>query len=580
MSSVKFLRRIALGCALLAATSACSREPERHSVLLITMDTTRADVLGCYKGGKPGITPNIEALAREAIVFDRARTVAPLTQPAHASMLTGLYPPRHGMRDNGLVPLPNSARTLAEAARDAGYQTAAFLSAAVLDRVWGLAQGFDVYESPRSDAAHTTVLIHDRVASETAEHALAWLARRDKQRPYFLWVHFFDPHSPYVPPKQFLDQASGVEYLGEVAAMDHSIGRVIDALRAEGTLDETVVLAVSDHGESLGQHGEPTHSTLCYEPTIKAPFLLRLPRAERGGTRSNDVVSVVDVLPTLLEAMALEVPSSIDGVSVYTPGQVPADRAVYFESYCGYLNFHWAPLAGVADARGKYLHTTNPQLFDADQDPFEKVDLVQQRAADAETYRTRLHALVARPPLARDEEGAISDDAHAQIQALGYAGAGDPSADLPGPLDHTPDRPSPHLRTKELRAIHRATIAGEQGDRAQAIAALREILAENEKNSYALDLLAKYSIDDGQVAEAIELLRRRHALGKARATSHLNLARCLDRTGDLAGAAEQYRIALQERPDDPELLREFVGVLERLGNESEARAFRARLDAR
>lgn len=573
--SARALRASVAGALGLLVMSGCDRTREpRFSTVLITLDTTRADVLGCYRG-LPGITPNLDALATECVVYDAARSVAPLTQPSHASMMTGLYPPRHTLRDNGLAPLPDSAATLAESAREAGFQTAAFVSAAVLDRSWGLAQGFDVYDQPASDPLRTTVQIHDRPAAETQIRAQEWLAKRDRTKPFFLWIHFFDPHSPCVPPQEFLEQAGGNAYLGEVAAMDHAVGEIVATLRAQTLLDQTLLLVVADHGESLGQHGEPTHSTLCYESTIRVPLLVRHPDARRANQRSAEIVSVVDVHATLCDAMRIAIPGGLDGASLFQ-GVIPEDRGVYFESYCGYLNFNWSPLAGFADKRGKYLHSTSPQLFDIQSDPQEKVNLIAERAGDIEHYKRGIAAVARGTALARSPIGAVDDAMQAQIQALGYAGAGDPTAELPGPLDAT-GKPSPHERTKELRTIHRVTVAAEENRVGEAIGLLQEILSENPGNVFALDLLGKYLIDENRIPEATEVLRRRHALGPARLTSHLNLGKCLESQGDFAGAAAQFRRAFEMRPDNAELCADLVRTLELAGQIPEAQLVRAQL---
>ncbi len=564
--------------ALALLFSGCADEDgasERLSAVLITLDTTRADVLGCYRG-LPGITPNLDALAKECVVYDAARSVAPLTQPSHASMLTGLYPPRHTVRDNGLAPLPSSAVTLAETARDAGFQTAAFVSAVVLDRSWGLAQGFDVYDQPASDPLRTSIQIHDRPAADTWSKAKAWLGRRDTSKPFFLWIHFFDPHSPCVPPQRFLDQANGNPYLGEVSSMDHVVGEVVATLRAEALLDRSLLLVVADHGEALGQHGEPTHSTLCYETTIRVPLLVRHPGAKRANERSAEIVSVIDVHPTLSDAMRLPVPRGIDGVSLLR-GPIAEDRGVYFETYCGYLNFDWSPLAGFADRRGKYLHSSKPQLFDTAQDPQEKNDLVEARAGELGRYRQGIAAVAALPALARAPMEAVDEAMQAQLQALGYAGGGDPTAELPGPLEAI-DKPAPHERTKELRNIQRATVAADEKKIDEAIALLRDVLAEKPRNTFALDLLAKHLIDENRIAEATDVLKKRHALGGVRLTSHLNLARCLESQGDFAGAADQFRRAFEMRPDNPELCADLVRTLELAGRAEEARALREQLE--
>ncbi|RKY18760.1 MAG: hypothetical protein DRQ55_12525, partial [Planctomycetota bacterium] len=208
------------------------------SGLLITLDTTNPGALGCY-GGAQGLSPALDALARESVVYDYAHSVAPLTLPAHASMLTGLYPLRHGVRDNGHTPLPAAAATLAEFAAEAGLQTAAFVAAAVMDAPYGLDQGFDVYRTPRAGSAQVGGSPGSRPGAEISADAVRWLRERDTSRPFFLWVHYFEPHAPYEPAPRFLDRVAGDAYLGEVAAMDDAVGALLSVLRGEGLLDQT-----------------------------------------------------------------------------------------------------------------------------------------------------------------------------------------------------------------------------------------------------------------------------------------------------------------------------------------------------
>lgn len=370
IGAVKTPLRPWLAGLLMAPLAACSQQPKRPDLILITLDTTRSDALGCYgRSGDP--TPNLDALAREGVRFTQARSVAPLTLPSHASMLTGLYPPRHTVRDNGQAVLPQSARTAAECLEDAGYETAAFVSAAVLDEPWGIAQGFQYFDAPQ-DTGDGSAHVGERSGREVIDSALAWLPARDAKRPLFLWVHLFDPHAPYEPPADALARAGGNAYLGEVVETDRQVGRLLAALRAYASFDASAVLVVADHGEALGQHGEPTHSALCYEPSIHVPLILRLPSGEQAGRVEDKLVSVADIFPTLLELAGESVPERIDSRSLRTPD---AARAVYFESYSGWLNHGWSPLIGLAQGREKYLWSETHELYDLRLDPREKLDL-------------------------------------------------------------------------------------------------------------------------------------------------------------------------------------------------------------
>jgi len=283
-SSVRLVAGLAAGLLAMACGDA---QPAPRSALLITLDTTRADVLGPY-GGPPGLAPTIERMAREGVVFERAYSVAPLTQPSHASMMTGLWPPVHGVRENGLNALPPAAETVAERARARGLQTAAFVAAVVLDAAFGLDQGFDTYVGPARKGESTTSHVAELPGDVVVDRALAWLSARERRKPFFLWVHLFDPHGPYTPPpayqRQGRNEATSL-YAGEVSFADAQVGRLLDALRADGTLEETFVLLVADHGEAFGEHGEPTHGAYVWDTTLHVPLILRYPHGARAGER-------------------------------------------------------------------------------------------------------------------------------------------------------------------------------------------------------------------------------------------------------------------------------------------------------
>lgn len=563
-------------CASILALAGCARSPEAPCAVLITLDTTRADAIGCL-GGRAGVTPRLDDLARECVVYTAASTVAPVTLPAHASMLTGLVPPRHTLRDNGLRPLPAEATTIAEIARAGGCETAAFVAAAVLERSWGLAQGFDVYDQPAQEAGGPTAHIEERPSTEVVAAARAWLADRDASKPYFLWVHLFDPHAPYEPPARFLEAAGGIAYLGEVAAMDHAVGELLDALRRDPAWDRTTLIVAADHGESLGQHGEPTHSVFCYRPVIRVPMLVRHPGGVRGGERSGETVSVVDVFPTMVEALSLAVPEGLDGISL-ARGGVPADRGVYFESYVGWLNHGWSPIVGFADARGKLIASPGSELFAPEGDPYEKNDRAPAEPAEVERYRARIAEIARRPALRAADPGDVDEATRARIRALGYAGAGDPGAVMPEPLADT-GLPSPKERVAELAEYYAALQEANAGRTANAIEKLEGIARANPGNVAALDVLGSLLVKAGRSREAIPVLERILARGPRRVTTHTGLGRCYESLRELDRALEQYEAAAELKPGGAGEIADVARVLEALGRGDEARAWRERGDA-
>lgn len=335
--AVRFVGALAL--ALAAGLSAACGEGHREpapSVLLVTLDTTRADHLGAY-GGPRGVTPRLDELAERAVVFTRAYAVAPMTLPAHASILTGRLPTRTGLRWNGDQKLAAAVPTLAERFRDGGYSTAAFVSAAVLDRAFGLDRGFSAYDAEVSGAASRWKA--ERPATETVRRALAWLAAQPADRPVFLWVHLFEPHDPYRPPEPFAGRFPKDPYSAEIAAADDALGPLFATARfAPGS--RAIVSVVGDHGESLGEHGEATHGILLYDSTLHVPWLLVAPGL--AARKVELATSQVDLAPTLLGlagVAALAATTEIDGTDLtaglranFPGGTAARGRTLYAES--------------------------------------------------------------------------------------------------------------------------------------------------------------------------------------------------------------------------------------------------------
>jgi arylsulfatase A-like enzyme len=492
----------------LAPGAACGTDgpaspPARRSVLLVTLDTTRADALSCY-GGPEGTTPVLDALARESVLFERAYTPAPITLSAHASLLTGLYPLRHGLRDNGIAALDPAATTLAEAARAAGVQTAAFVGAVVLDRSLGLDQGFEHYDGPtlrRSTSGHPT----ERSAREVIDATLAWLEGRERARPFFAWVHLYDAHHPYAPRRALPEKSSERErYLAEVSEMDAELGRLFARLVAEDLWRETVVCVTSDHGEAFGEHGELTHGAFCWNTTLHVPLLLRYPDGARSARRVSELVSLVDVAPTLAEALGVALAPDIDGRA---PLGARADAdGLYFESYTGYLAFGWSPLAGWIDARGKYVHSSRPEFFDLARDPGEEHDLAERRSADLERHRAAIAALAQRPALVGlAAHGSLAPELRAGIQALGYAAVEPEEGAFPHPLAPS-DRPSPHDRVGVWRESLLAKERMNRGRFEEAAEQLERLVALDPGNGFLRNELATARMRLKQYQAALDVL--------------------------------------------------------------------------
>ena len=340
-----------------------------YNVVIITSDTTRADHIGCY-GNRSVETPVIDKLAREGILFSQAVTPSPNTMPAHSSLLTGLYPFRHGVRANGTFRLDGQVTTLAERLKAKGYRTGAVISAFVLDSRFGLDQGFDLYHDDLTKGMqYSPHMYRERAAELTNEPAAAWL-RENGDQPFFLWVHYFDPHAVYMPPEPFRTRYAYDLYDGEIAYVDSQIGALLDQLDALGVRERTLVIYTSDHGEGLGEHGEFSHSLLIYDATMHIPLIVHAPQALPQGKVIDQQCSLVDVVPTVLALLGEPVPKDLDGVNLCAP-PVEENRPVLIETIATMTLHGWAPLLGVRRTNYKYILAPTPETYDLRRDPRE-----------------------------------------------------------------------------------------------------------------------------------------------------------------------------------------------------------------
>jgi len=393
-----------------------------RNVLLVTLDTTRPDRIGCY-GNSAIETRNIDRLAASGVVFTNALATSPVTLPTHASILTGLYPHRHEARDNALYRLSSEHTTLAEVLSAHGYVTAAFVSSFVLDARFGLAQGFDHFDDYTGRRSSVTGNA-ERRADETTDRALAWLSR-ERRRPFFLWVHYYDPHVVYKPPVEVEDRAEN-PYDGEIVFVDQQLGRLLDAVAA-ATAGRALVVLTADHGEALGEQGEWTHGYLLQEATLRIPLIMSAPGGLGRGFRFDKRVSQVDLMPTLLALLGIPAPTDLDGVDLLArPGTA---RPVLAEAHSGHANYGWARLAAIYRGSHKYVDGPVPELYDLDRDPLAHHNLAGEQRALAADLRRQLRALrgpnaeLLPPPAFELNPGDVE-----RLQALGYAAGGLPEA--------------------------------------------------------------------------------------------------------------------------------------------------------
>jgi arylsulfatase A-like enzyme len=406
------------------------------NLLVVTLDTTRADHLGAY-GFQSISTPNIDWLARDGILFLQTSAAAPLTMPAHASLYTGRFPFGHGVRDNADFALDPGQTTLAEVLQQQGYDTGAFVSSVVLASSRGLNQGFDSY---RDDFVSVPGALRRR-ADEVTDDALSWLARAGSSR-FFAWLHFYDAHAPYQPRSPYLESYVARPYDAEIAFMDEQVGRVLDFLRQGDLLDRTIVVVIADHGEGLGDHREAGHGIFVYDSVIRVPFIIRTPFSGLRARIVDDVTRSVDVMPTLLDLIDVPGPDAIDGRSLIPlmTGKVPTlNLDAYSESMYPLRRFGWSDLRALRTGRFKVIAAPRPELYDLDRDPFEEHNVFDTERALGERMIDRLREMEAAasssgPSRARAE---IEADTAAKLASLGYVSR--PGVSSPTDLSELPD---------------------------------------------------------------------------------------------------------------------------------------------
>lgn len=537
----------------LAVLSACGPDatPPRH-LLLVTLDTTRADRLGCY-GHAGASTPVIDSLAASGVVFERCQAVAPTTLPSHASLLTGLYPFRHGARNNGTHVLPADVTTLAERLSTAGFATGAAVSARVLDGTFGLDQGFASYDDRLSGAVGSEGVAADETpASDTVDRALEWLGRQDGRRPVFLWLHLFDPHQPLVPPEPHRS-AHADGYDGEIAYADAQLGRLLAGLERQGLRDDTLVVVTADHGESLGEHGEPTHGLFVYESTQHVPLVLSH-RSLPAGRRVAAVTSGVDVVPTALDLLGLtDTPDAanqgLDGRSLRPllegADDWPDDRAVYAETLYPLYAYGWSDLAAQVDRTGRFVRAPRPEWYNHLEDPDELDDRAAAAPGVVAAAARRLDALLADGERGRDLDAAagLDDELRASLAALGYTAAARPSVD-------PADRLDPKDGVDDLALADRAGELVATGRAAQALPLLERLEPSLAAAPEVASLTAQALLAADRRDEALALLRE-IASGPAPLLSDLLRLAELEHAEDPARAAVWLERFRQRAPDSP-----------------------------
>jgi arylsulfatase A-like enzyme/Flp pilus assembly protein TadD len=519
-------RRLAITIALAAAMALVALAvllrdpwsgPPRHpNVLLITIDTLRWDHLGSY-GAAFAATPVLDGLAARGTRFETAVMHVPLTAPSHASMLTGLTPPRHGIRDNGAFVLSPDLESLPAGLKRAGYETGGFISGFPLDRRFGFAAHFDTFDDrlPRDagagSAAHT-----ERRADLTTDAVLEWLRGRATERPWLAWVHYFDPHAPYEPPADLRQQFASRPYDGEVAFVDREIGRLLRRVDEQRLLGNTIVLVTADHGESLGEHREETHGVFVYDATVRVPWIMSGPGVAKGLVTSI-VARGVDVMPTLLQLAGVPIPVGSDGRSLVPGlrGDTMPDEPAYLESQMAMRHLGWSAVYAMRDAHWKLIQAPRPELYDLSADPQERQNRFEGNSAGpvARLERALQSRLAAKPAIeARPPDRETSD----RLRSLGYLGSG-----TSRPVAESTKDPKDGIEL--INRLERA-VAAIRVDPRQAAEELRRVLGEDARIELARRQLAVALAAAGDHAAAAEEIRTLQASHTATAEDLLVLA--------------------------------------------------------
>ena len=514
---------------------------EIENVLLISIDTCRADYLSCY-GYKSNTTPNIDAVAKEGILFENVISPIPLTLPAHSSMLTGTIPPYHGVHDNLNDALDESNVTLAEVLKNNGFTTGAFISAMVMDSRFGLSQGFDTYNDEFENEIQSTN-IKERRADETSRFAVEWLDE-NKHENFFLFLHYYDPHHYYEPPEPFATEFHDNLYAGEIAYTDHCIRLVLDKLKELGLYDSTLIIIIGDHGEMLKEHGEPTHGYFIYQSAVKVPLIFKIPASTKP-LRIKDAVGLIDIMPTICSLLGIEILSEVHGMdlSAYIKGNQPEvkDRHIFCESLTA-TKYNANSLLGVVTDRWKYIQTTRPELYDVITDPGESSNLISAQPRRARIMQHHLQQILEQSVRTgdSDSEPQFDDQTIEELKSLGYVGG---SVNEDFTFDQTKDDP------KDLLDFHKdvdqvqALIFNEKYDRARSLS--EKLIAQRPLVSELHYNMARIAMKQEDFASAIPYLEQVIKLKPEDIHAYRDLAKAFEEEGKLNETIKMYLQVLQ-----------------------------------
>ncbi len=551
--------------------------PEALNVLMITLDTTRADYLGCF-GRKYARTPNIDRIAREGVLFTQCTTCSGMTLPSHASIMTGVYPFVHGARRNGTTRLSNANVTLAETLKANGASTAATVASFVLNRQFGTDQGFDTYHDVIISGAKDAQKA-ERKGDDIADDALD-LLRNVAGQHFFLWVHFYDPHDPYESPV-VAERDSPVAYAHEISFMDGQVGRLLDALGELELEQKTLVVVVADHGEGLGDHGELHHGNFLYDSVLHVALMFRLPGVIPAGLEIPEQVRTIDITPTILEALGIAAGDEMQGVSLF-PLIAGEERNLgllaYAETFENQVKLNLSQLRSVVYGGYKYIHAPTPELYDLGNDPGELRNLAAKQPQRAAEMRERLRHVLAEapPPVAADARDAaveLSPVDVARLESLGYIG-GSRQEDAGSELDHFEPEggdPKDHITHINMRTV--ALTCAARGDFGEAERIYRDLIKVFPDVAQLRAALAQVLHKQGKLADALAVIDDACDIAPANYLVRRTYGQLLFTAERFQDAVDQFAITLDIVPDDTGTLPEISIALVELGRFDAAESY-------
>jgi len=550
-------------------------EPRDANVLLITLDTTRADHLSCYHPGKAK-TPHLDALATRGVRFAHATAQVPLTLPSHACIMTGAYPPVHGLRDMGGFVLNPSHPTISSLAHAAGFATAAFMGSLAVARQFGLSQGFDTYDDdmgPQTEEGKLPGVFAERRASVVTDHALDWL-KQNGQRKFFLWAHYYDPHAPYDPPDPYKRQYAKSPYDGEIAYMDEQVGRLLDGLDQMGLASRTLIIAMADHGESLGEHGEAAHGIFLYDATLHIPLMIAGPDVPQGKVIEDQVRSI-DIHPTVMEFLHLAASPEAQGVSLWpllSQGTRVRSGYSYGETLYPRTYMGWSELRAMRTDGWKYILAPHPELYDLRRDPGELKNLIAQHAVDADQFQKLVWKIAGTQGKAENLTTVPLDEkTRRELESLGYVGGGGSRE-----IQLGSDAADPKDRIPVLELTQRAEAFLDAGDNARAAQTMEQAVRLDPGNPRArIELGAAYE-RTGQLGQAVKAYEDGIKLHMLTETFYARLGKLYLRLHKLDKALDAMTHARENDPTNLDNLRNLGTAELQLGRVDEAeRAFKA-----